>query len=186
MTATATGSRRASSPPCATIDEALRRANFMLGNGADRVDCRRRRQLGIASRTGQGSIESARIVSDGVRCWMRLVQKGVRLMCLARESGALESGADPRLIGHDRFAPRLPQSADCRVAVLPRVQGLCRPDCEDILSNWPPGKPCICVTDQLIATRGAVGPPLRVRPRSRASITGRRCRLDPGSQLFDP
>jgi hypothetical protein len=37
VTAAAIPGRTASSPPCTTIDEALRGANFMLGNGADSV-----------------------------------------------------------------------------------------------------------------------------------------------------
>jgi hypothetical protein len=37
VTAAATPGRTTSSPPCSTIDEALRGANFMLGNGADSV-----------------------------------------------------------------------------------------------------------------------------------------------------
>jgi hypothetical protein len=37
VTAATTPGRTASSPPCETIDEALRGANFMLGNGADSV-----------------------------------------------------------------------------------------------------------------------------------------------------
>jgi hypothetical protein len=37
VSATTTLGRGASSPPCATIDDALRGANFMLGNGAAAV-----------------------------------------------------------------------------------------------------------------------------------------------------
>jgi hypothetical protein len=37
VTAAAVQGRTTSSPPCSTIDEALRGANFMLGNGADSV-----------------------------------------------------------------------------------------------------------------------------------------------------
>jgi hypothetical protein len=37
VTAAATQGRTTTSPPCATIDEALRGANLMLGNGAESV-----------------------------------------------------------------------------------------------------------------------------------------------------